>query len=136
MPYQNPTEPINPFYHRLLDRSEIRSVISILPRLTQSQHLQSIKEQHSFIGSLISKFYSRKEVRYTLTVRPNHVYYALLSEILREEEIIHEVIVAQTEYSTFLFYTREHPDGPFEETTDWRDNISEGGCPPTPEDPP
>ena len=136
MPYQNPTEPIDPFYHRLLDRSEIRSVISILPWLTQSQHLQSIKEQRSFIGSLISKYYSRKEVGYTLAIQPNHVYYALLSEILREEEIIHEVIVAQMEYSTFLFYTREHPYGPFKETTDWRDNILEGGCPPTPEDSP
>jgi hypothetical protein len=99
MPYQKPTEPIDPFYHRRLDRSKIRSVILILPRLTRSQHLQSIKEQHSFIGSLISEYYSRKEVGYTPAVRPNH----LLSEILREEEIIHEVIVAQTEYFTFLF---------------------------------
>jgi hypothetical protein len=135
MSYQNPTEPIDPFYHRLLNRSKIRSVISILLWLTQSQHLQSIK-QCSFIGNLISKYYSRKEVGYTLAVRPNHVYYALLSEILREEEIIHEVIVAQMEYSPFLFYTCERPDGPSEETTDWRDNISEGGCPPTPEDSP
>ncbi len=30
-----------------------------------------------------------------------------------------------------MFYTREHPDDPFEETTDWRDDILEGGCPPT-----
>ncbi len=136
MPYQNPTEPIDPFYHRLLNRSKIRSVISILPRLTRNQHLQSIKEQRSFISNLISKYYSRKEVGYTLAVQPNLVYYALLSEILREEEIIHEVIVAQTEYSTFLFYTREHPDGPFGGTTDWREDILEGGCPPTPEDSP
>jgi hypothetical protein len=40
------------------------------------------------------------------------------------------------EYFTFLFYKRKRPDGPFEETTDWRDDISEEGCPPTPEDSP
>jgi hypothetical protein len=66
--YASPTEPIDPFYHRLLDRSEIRSVILILPQpqLARSQHLQSIEEQRSFIGSLISEYHSRKEVGYTL----------------------------------------------------------------------
>ncbi len=63
-----------------------------------------------------------------------HVYYEVFSEILSEEEVIHKVIVAKRSDSSLLFYTRKLPDGPFEETTNWRDDISEKGCLPTPKD--
>jgi hypothetical protein len=114
MPYRNPTEPIDPFYHLLIDRSEIRSIILILPRLTRSQHHQCITAQREFIGKPIGEYYKSKEVGYTLAVQPNYVYYKVLSEILSEKEVIHEVIVAQMSNSCSLFYTREIPDGPFE----------------------
>jgi hypothetical protein len=134
MPYQNLTKPIDPFYHLLIDCSEIRSIILILPWLMRSQHHQCITMQCKFIRKPIGDYYKSKEVGYTLAVRPNYVYYKVLSEILSEEEVIHEAIVAQRSNSSFLFYTRELPDSPFEETTDWRDNILEEGCPPTPKD--
>jgi hypothetical protein len=134
MPHRNPTKPIDPFYHLLIDPSKIRSVISILLRLTQSQHHQCITAQCKFIGKIIGEYYKSKEVGYTLAVRPNYVYYEVLSEILSEEEVIREVIVAQRSDSCFLFYTHEFPDGPFEETTNWRDDIVGEGCPPTPKD--
>jgi hypothetical protein len=100
----------------------------------QSQHHQCITAQHEFIGKPIGEYYESKEVGYTLFVQPNYVYYEILSEILSEEEVIHKVIVAQRSDSSSLFYTRKLPDGPFEETTDWRDDILEEGCPPTPKD--
>jgi hypothetical protein len=136
MPYWNPTKPIDPFYHLVIDCSKIRSIISILPWLKRSQHHQCIIVQREFIRKPIGEYYESKEVGYTLAVRPNYVYYEVLSGILSEEEVIHKVTVAQRSNSSFLFYTRKLPNGPFEETTNWRDNILEEGCPPTPGDSP
>jgi hypothetical protein len=60
--------PINPFYHLYIDRSKLRSVTTILPRLTRSQRNHCIEAQRDLVASLITDYSRGYFVSYTLAI--------------------------------------------------------------------
>jgi hypothetical protein len=107
-------------------------VASILPRLTCSLYHQCIVAQRALITNLIGKYNATKEVGCILAICPNLVWYKNLEELLNEEEVIYEIIVNRVNKYEYLFYTQVLPNGPFEEVTCSRDDISEDGSSSTP----
>ena len=77
--------------------------ISILLRLTQSQHRRCIDTQRELITALINEHNGNREVGYTLAVQPNQVIYKDLSACLAEEEVIHEIIVDQCSHHDYRY---------------------------------
>jgi hypothetical protein len=125
--------PIEPFYHLHIDCSEVRSVTTILPRLTQNQHHHCIEVQRKLITSLIREYGTGYFISYTLAVRLNYVWYKFLPELLSVEEMIYKVILEQISKQVCHFYTWILPDGLFKEVTGWRDDPSDNKSPPTPD---
>jgi hypothetical protein len=107
-------------------------VALILPRLTCSLYHQCTVTQCTLITNLIGKCKATKEVCCILAICSNPVWYEYLEELLNKEEVIYKIIVDRVNEYEYLFYTRVLPNGPFEEITCSRDNISEDGASSTP----
>ena len=95
--------PIDPFYHLYTDRSELRSVTTILPRLTRSQRNHCIEAQRDLVASLITDYSRGYFVSYTLAIQPYYVWYNYLPKLLIEEEVIYEVILEQLRDQYYRF---------------------------------
>jgi hypothetical protein len=80
--------PIDPFNHLCIDRSELRSVTTILPRLTRSQRNRCIKAQRDLVAGLITDYGRGYFVSYTLAIRPYYIWYNYLPKLLIKEEVI------------------------------------------------
>jgi hypothetical protein len=95
--------PIDPFCHLYIDRSELRSVTTILPRLTWSQCNRCIKAQRNLVASLITDYGRGYFVSYTLAIQPYYVWYNSLPKLLIKEEVIYEVILEQLRDQYYRF---------------------------------
>ncbi len=101
--------PIDPFYHLYIDCSELRSVTTILPRLTRSQCNRCIEAQRDLVASLITDYGRGYFVSYTLAIRPYYVWYNYLPELLIKEEVIYKVILEQLRDQYYCFSLRPFP---------------------------
>ncbi len=96
-----------------------------LPILTRAQRQRFIEEQQKIIRKLIRNSYSDRIVHYTIFDTLG-VHDNALEDILGVQNVIYEIIFEQTSRTTFVFYSRDLPEGTFTHFPGEQDNIPEG----------
>ncbi len=87
--------------------------ITSLPILTQAQRRRFIEKQQRIIRQLIRDFAPDRVVFYTTFNTPQVVQEDTLEDILGVQNVIYEIIIEQTSRTTFVFYSRDLPEGTF-----------------------
>ncbi len=87
--------------------------IPTLPILTRAQRRRFIEEQQEIIRKLIRDSYPDQVVYYTIFDMPKIVYDDALEDILGVQNLIYEIIFDQRSQTTFVFYSRDLPEGNF-----------------------
>ena len=100
--------------------------ITTLPILTRVQRRRFIEKQQRIIRKLIRDFAPDRVVFYTTFDTPQIVHDDTLEDILRVQHIIYEIIFDQRDRNTFVFYSRDLPEGTFTRFRGERDDIPEG----------
>ena len=94
--------------------------------LTRSQHRRFIEEQQGIIRKLIRDSHPERVVFYTIFDMPKIVYDDALEDILGVQNLIYEIIFNQRSRTTFVFYSRDLPEGTFTRFRGEQDDIPEG----------
>jgi hypothetical protein len=100
--------------------------ILTLPILTRAQRRRFIEKQQRILRKLIRDLAPDRVVFYTLFDTPQIVHDDTLEDILIVQHVIYEIIFDQRDRNTFVFYSRDLPEGTFTRVRGERDNIPEG----------
>jgi hypothetical protein len=103
--------------------------ITSLPILTRAQRRRFIEKQQRILRKLIRDFAQDRVVYYTTFDTPQIVQDDTLEDILGVQKVIYEIIFEQTSRTTFVFYSRDLPEGTFTRARGERDDIPEAGPP-------
>ena len=100
--------------------------ILTLPILTRAQRWRFIEKQQRILRKLIRDLAPDRVVFYTLFDTPQIVHDDTLEDILIVQHVIYEIIFDQRDRNTFVFYSRDLPEGTFTRVRGERDDIPEG----------
>jgi hypothetical protein len=107
------------------DNSSKEGILT-LPILTRAQRRRFIEKQQRILRKLIRDLAPDRVVFYTLFDTPQIVHNDTLEDILIVQHVIYEIIFDQRDRNTFVFYSRDLPEGTFTRVRGERDDIPEG----------